>query len=169
MKFYFKNQEEERSFSIKSIKRIEQNFYKFKFTTKVEDGENTKELFLKKIANKLFCSENGRSWEKVSDVGRSREVTIEGIKYVYFRGYRPSTGESTQENALITKMPGKVIRVLVEEGESVNLGQPLLIVEAMKMENEIRSNKEGIVSKIHIKENQTIESGVLMLEIDNKE
>src|SRR5262249_32659773 len=49
-------------------------------------------------------------------------------------------------------MPGKVVRVLVEVGHTVSSRQPLLVVEAMKMENELRASREGTVTEIHARE-----------------
>ncbi|HZV60180.1 MAG TPA: biotin/lipoyl-containing protein, partial [Candidatus Eremiobacteraceae bacterium] len=59
-------------------------------------------------------------------------------------------------------MPGKIVRVLVKEGEQVEVGQGLLVVEAMKMQNEIRSPKNGKVERVHVKEGQTVNSGEIL-------
>jgi biotin carboxyl carrier protein len=56
-------------------------------------------------------------------------------------------------------MPGKVVRVLVREGDSVEAGQGLLVVEAMKMQNEIRSPKNGKVEKLLAKEGLAVNAG----------
>jgi biotin carboxyl carrier protein len=63
-------------------------------------------------------------------------------------------------------MPGKVIRVLVQEGGQVEAGQGLLVVEAMKMQNEIRSPKNGVVERLHAKEGQTVNAGQVLAWID---
>jgi pyruvate carboxylase subunit B len=59
-------------------------------------------------------------------------------------------------------MPGKVVRVLVQAGEKVEAGQGLLVVEAMKMQNEIRSPKGGIVERLHVKEGQPVNAGEVL-------
>jgi biotin carboxyl carrier protein len=56
-------------------------------------------------------------------------------------------------------MPGKVVRLLVKGGEHVEAGQGLLVVEAMKMQNEIRSPKSGIVERVLAKEGQPVNAG----------
>ena len=56
-------------------------------------------------------------------------------------------------------MPGKIIRVLVQEGAEVQKDQPLLVMEAMKMENEIRSPQNGVVGQLKVSEGSTVESG----------
>ncbi|HYZ90335.1 MAG TPA: biotin/lipoyl-containing protein [Myxococcales bacterium] len=56
-------------------------------------------------------------------------------------------------------MPGKVVRVLVKQGDQVQEGQGLVVVEAMKMENELRSPKAGVVKELHAQEGQPVEAG----------
>ena len=56
-------------------------------------------------------------------------------------------------------MPGKVVRVLVEEGEKVAEKQGLVVVEAMKMQNEIPSPKQGVVEKVLVRAGDTVEHG----------
>ena len=56
-------------------------------------------------------------------------------------------------------MPGKIVRVLVSEGQTVEGGQGLVVVEAMKMQNEIKSPKSGQVKNIYIAEGQTVAAG----------
>jgi biotin carboxyl carrier protein len=55
-------------------------------------------------------------------------------------------------------MPGKVVKVLVAPGESVALGQPILLFEAMKMQNELRSPQDGVVAEIAVKAGQAVEA-----------
>jgi biotin carboxyl carrier protein len=59
-------------------------------------------------------------------------------------------------------MSGKVVRVLVAVGEKVGSRQPLLVVEAMKMENELRASREGTVTEIHAREGMLVEAGTLL-------
>jgi pyruvate carboxylase subunit B len=59
-------------------------------------------------------------------------------------------------------MPGKVIRLLVKEGETVQAGQGLIVIEAMKMQNEIRSPKSGKVERLLTKEGQTVNVGEVL-------
>ena len=56
-------------------------------------------------------------------------------------------------------MPGKVVRVLVVAGQTVEAGQGVAVVEAMKMQNEIRAPKAGTVERVFVKENQTVAAG----------
>ena len=63
-------------------------------------------------------------------------------------------------------MPGLVLEVAAEVGQEVKKGDPLLILEAMKMENVIKSVGEGVVKAIHIKKGEALEKGQLMIEME---
>jgi biotin carboxyl carrier protein len=60
-------------------------------------------------------------------------------------------------------MPGKVVRILVSEGQSVESGQGLIVVEAMKMQNEIRSRAAGSIQKILVREGQAVNAAETLL------
>jgi biotin carboxyl carrier protein len=59
----------------------------------------------------------------------------------------------------LAPMPGKIVRVLVSAGDSVRTGQGLLVVEAMKMQNEIRAPKSGTIDRVAVVEGQTVNAG----------
>ena len=63
-------------------------------------------------------------------------------------------------------MPGKVVRVLVSAGDKVESGQGLIVVEAMKMQNEIRSPKSGTVEKVLAAEGQAVNAGDVLMWVD---
>jgi pyruvate carboxylase subunit B len=63
-------------------------------------------------------------------------------------------------------MPGKVIKVLVAEGEAVRKNQTLLIVEAMKMENEIKSGREAVVRKVHVAAGDLVDAARPLVELE---
>ena len=78
-----------------------------------------------------------------------------------------SVPTETQRAATLTaQMTGKVISVLANEGEEVKVGQGLAIIEAMKMQNELKSPKSGIVIRCSIREGETVNTGDLLFEID---
>jgi len=68
--------------------------------------------------------------------------------------------------SVISVMPGKVVRVLVAEGDEVAAGQGLVVVEAMKMENEIGAPRAGRVSSIEVELGRAVEAGTTLLVID---
>jgi biotin carboxyl carrier protein len=59
-------------------------------------------------------------------------------------------------------MPGKIVRVLVRAGEAVRARQPLVVVEAMKMENELRAVRDGIVADVPVAAGQSVDAGTLL-------
>ena len=77
-------------------------------------------------------------------------------------GTRSGAGEGT----VVSPMPGRVLKVLVAEGVEVAVGTALVVVEAMKMENELSAARAGTVRKIHVAPGQTVESGALLVEIE---
>jgi len=77
----------------------------------------------------------------------------------------PGAAEEDNGSGLSAPMPGKVLQVLVEVGQVVEPGQPLMILEAMKMEHRIVAPQEGIVSVIHFKEGDQVQQGIALLEM----
>lgn len=84
----------------------------------------------------------------------------------------PERGEADPARAsggpeqVVAIMPGRVARVLVEAGQQVAREQGLLVVEAMKMENEIVSPREGTVRAVCVSAGQTVERGAVLVELD---
>ena len=95
-----------------------------------------------------------------------RDFTAEVIDPRAWRGRRHSTLEAEGRQQIVAPMPGKIIRVLVRTGETVQAGQGLLVVEAMKMQNEIRSPKSGTVERLLVKEGQPVNAGEILAWID---
>jgi len=78
------------------------------------------------------------------------------------RSLRSRKGTATDEKGpkkLLAPMPGKVVRVLIGEEQAVEAGQSILVVEAMKMQNEIKSPKKGTVQKIVATEGANVNAG----------
>jgi glutaconyl-CoA/methylmalonyl-CoA decarboxylase subunit gamma len=63
---------------------------------------------------------------------------------------------------IVAPMPGKIVRVLVRTGEVVHAHQPLIVIEAMKMENELRAAGSGTVADIQVTDGQSVEAGALL-------
>ncbi|MGH9706384.1 MAG: biotin/lipoyl-containing protein, partial [Candidatus Acidiferrales bacterium] len=70
--------------------------------------------------------------------------------------------EAEGRQNVLASMPGKVVRVLANAGDAVEAGQGLLVVEAMKMQNEIRSPKSGTIERLLVAEGQTVNAGELL-------
>ena len=92
----------------------------------------------------------------------TQEFTAEVIDPRAWSGRRHGSVEAEGRQQIVAPMPGKVVRLLVKEGDRVEAGQGLLVVEAMKMQNEIRSPKSGTVERILAKEGQPVNSGEVL-------
>ena len=76
-------------------------------------------------------------------------------------------GKGAAGKALVTSpMPGKVVKLLVAEGEEVQADQGVIVVEAMKMENELKSAVTGKVKEIFVQEGEVVESGAKLLLVE---
>lgn len=143
----------------------------------VTDGENQYKAQIEYICpNVISILIGGRSFSVY--LAREKEK-----RYVFIDGYQffvrePSEEESfvgeeekAQEDMLKIKapMPGKVIKINVSENQEIRKNQTLAIVEAMKMENEIKSSIEGYVKKIFVSDGDLVDSEKPMIELGTKE
>jgi biotin carboxyl carrier protein len=83
-----------------------------------------------------------------------------------WRSRKQGRPQAEGRQQVLAPMPGKVIRLLVQEGETVEAGQGLVVIEAMKMQNEIRSPKKGRVERLLAKEGQTVNAGEVLAWVD---
>ena len=120
--------------------------------------------------------------------GRSVDVRLDGAKHPDpdVRAFRASLYDGAYEFALqdpmkallaaagggaagggllASPMPGKIVKVLVKAGDTVAEGQTLLVMEAMKMQNELKSAGAGTVAKVHVEEGATVETGAKLVEV----
>ena len=79
---------------------------------------------------------------------------------------RSSAGESQGRQNIAAPMPGKVVRLLVAAGDAVEAGQGLIVVEAMKMQNEMKSPKAGTVVEVKTKDGATVSAGEILIVIE---
>ena len=91
-------------------------------------------------------------------------VTLNGRRR-WGRRDEDGRGAGSGPQRVIAPMPGKVVRVLVKPGDAVAARQPVVVVEAMKMENELRASREGTVAEIHAREGMSVDAGALLLVI----
>lgn len=79
---------------------------------------------------------------------------------------RAESGSTEGKKKVIAPMPGKVVRVLVQEKMEVQAGQGVVVVEAMKMQNELKSPKQGIVQKVVAVEGANVNAGDILLIVE---
>ena len=77
-----------------------------------------------------------------------------------------SLGEESQINEIHAPMPGLILEVNVSEGQEVQEGEFLCVLEAMKMENALMSPRDGIVKSVHVSEGNTVDKGDLLIEFE---
>tara|TARA_B100001750_G_scaffold88144_1_gene69573 strand:+ start:1851 stop:2360 length:510 start_codon:yes stop_codon:yes gene_type:complete len=125
-------------------------------TTEVQEeivihrGEGNENVVLAKVSDVWWVHHNGHT-SRVSVVEAGAQSTFD------------------QSGGLTSPMPGKILTILSSVGESVNAGQTLLILEAMKMENRICSPVDGVVTAIHFEEGSQVNQDAILIEIDESE
>ena len=111
--------------------------------------------------------------------GRTFDVVVTGSR-LQAPGARPQSEVQSPESAapvargfspaapvtVKAPMPGRVVRVLVAVGDRVSARQPLVVMEAMKMENELRSPKDGVVKEVNAQVGIAVDSGAVLVVVD---
>jgi pyruvate carboxylase subunit B len=97
------------------------------------------------------------SWYKAS-VKDEQQLLLDKL------GFKSGAGGG--EGKLDSPMPGKILDIMVKEGDEVSKGQPVAILEAMKMENELKSPIDGVIKKIEAEVGQSVEKKTPILEIE---
>jgi biotin carboxyl carrier protein len=93
-----------------------------------------------------------RHWLSVAD---ARDRAVDGKKEA-----------ATGRVEIRAQMPGKIIKLLASAGATVAAGQGVIVVEAMKMQNEMKSPKSGVVSHVRVKEGSTVAAGETMMVVE---
>jgi biotin carboxyl carrier protein len=110
----------------------------------------------------VHITSNGESLE-VWTPSKQHVVSVTDLRDRSGRGKRAAISGPLEVRA---QMPGKVIKLLVEKGVNVQAGQGLIVVEAMKMQNEMKSPKDGMVSKINVAEGATVSAGQTLIVVE---
>lgn len=82
------------------------------------------------------------------------------------RQNKAGAAQGTGPQRITAPMPGKIVRVLVKPGDEVKARQGLVVVEAMKMENELRAARDGRVRDVAVTEGQPVDAGALLLVVE---
>jgi biotin carboxyl carrier protein len=126
-----------------------------------ETGRDFVSLLMDGRSHEVGLSPKGRGYSIVLE-GDAFEVTFEDA----IRGAaRPDKGRA-RAASVVAPMPGRVLRVLVSSGDDVAEGQALLVMEAMKMENELRAPRSGRIGDLPVREGQTVETGALLAVVE---
>ena len=110
-------------------------------------------------------SEARGEWDFHLD-GERFQVTVLDERTQAIRAMTGASNAPQGPRPVKAPMPGLVVRVEVEPGQDVRAGQGVLIIEAMKMENELRAEAAGRVSKVHARAGQPVEKGTVLIEFE---
>ena len=112
----------------------------------------------------------GRGYEVIAGAGGEIRVNGRALSVEVFDprepGARRSGGADAGRRNIVAPMPGKVVRLLVEPGDMVEAGQSLVVVEAMKMQNEMKSPKAGRVAEVRTRSGETVAAGDVLLIVE---
>jgi biotin carboxyl carrier protein len=114
---------------------------------------------------------DGRSYDVTVGVAEKEyQVSVNGSQFDVclrdprkFRKRTASGSDSAGPMPVVAPMPGKIVRLLVREGETVSEGQGVIVIEAMKMQNELKAPRAGTVEEIRVTENQAVNAGESLL------
>lgn len=138
--------------------------------TAAVDGETPELEILEVRGDRVVLRRDGRRLTaRVARRGAERLVWLDGRVHVLHLAGDEDDGDAATAAGgprHAAEMPGKVVRVNVAEGDAVEAGAPLLILEAMKMETEIAANLSGRVSRVAVAAGDTVAVGDLLVELE---
>ena len=104
-------------------------------------------------------------------VGHTLTLTLDGRRrtLVLEDGRFAARGEEEDSGLFTAPMPGKVTKLLVAPGDRVTKGQPLAVLEAMKMESRFEAPRDGLVTAVHVREGDQVEEGAVLLDLQAAE
>ena len=149
----------EKYFAVINGKKVEIASYRL--------GENRSLLLIDDQAHEVDVRSNGYDNRKVVFMkGMEIPALIEDYNLAQLRKTAGMSSETAVARQLKAAMPGLVIEVKVKPGDKVTKGQPLLLLEAMKMENIIKAQWEATVKAVHVSGGMSVEKGDKLLEFE---
>jgi biotin carboxyl carrier protein len=113
----------------------------------------------------LSKDETGKQLDLVIN-GKRRKVAVESEMDALLKSMGLDKAMAVKNNDVKAPMPGLVLRILVSEGQEVKKGDGLLVLEAMKMENILKSQTDGSIKKIHVAEKTAVDKNQILLELN---
>lgn len=134
----------------------------------VLNGKNHFYMLVSKDGSEMILDNNGRFKAAVGTPNRDGDSMImaNGREAIGSVAGKKVKKAGAHAGGLTSPMPGKIFKVLKEAGSEVKKGEPILILEAMKMEHSIRSDKDGKVKKINYKVGELVQGGVTLAEVE---
>jgi biotin carboxyl carrier protein len=103
----------------------------------------------------------------VTTGGRRLDVRVQDEKALLLDRFGLAEASDAGDLAVRAPMPGLVLNVLVEPGQQVTAGEGLVVLEAMKMENELRAAVDGVVKAVHIARGEAVGKNTLLIELED--
>ena len=129
-------------------------------------GTPIRHLLLDGASNALAMDSGGRGLWTVGFLGEWLDCEVVDERTRHIRSLTGAGQKGSGPATLKAPMPGLVVRVSVEEGSKVEAGAPLVVLEAMKMENELRATAAGVVKGVKVKAGQAVEKGQVLVEFE---
>jgi pyruvate carboxylase subunit B len=142
----------------------EGNTYKVS-TDFIDKGEIDIALNNKKLFAKISGTEDGKSHVMIN--GQEFIMTRNDLLNMDLPVAASSGKQDGGANKLVSPLPGKVFKLNVKEGDTVQKGDIIMIIEAMKMENNILSKKEALIKKLYVGLNQMVEGNAVLVELED--
>jgi biotin carboxyl carrier protein len=128
-------------------------------------GDGHRSLLIDGCQHEVVTRPSGEGGWSVSAGGATSAVEVsDPLSHLARKSRCGPRGGGRQE--VKAYMPGRVVALLVDEGAAVEAGQGVVVLEAMKMENEIRAERAGTVTRLHVAPGQSVEGGDPLFEIE---
>ena len=129
-------------------------------------GSTEAQMSLDGMRHRVYVRRTRAGW-RIHTRGRTFEVTVEDERTRVIRELGGGMASRSNAPEVRAPMPGLIVRVLVDSGQEVEAGDGMLVIEAMKMENELKAEGDGSVGQIHVKPGQTVDKGDLLVSFES--
>ncbi|WP_027431807.1 biotin/lipoyl-containing protein [Lachnospira multipara] len=107
----------------------------------------------------VSVEENGAGVSTASQVSTTKATAPKAVA-------KPASTGAAGTIKITAPMPGKILKINVKAGDSVKKGDVLMVLEAMKMENEIQAPQDGVVASVNVAASESVESGQLLASLN---
>lgn len=142
--------------------RVDEQLYEIDFET--VSGQPVYSLIVDGRSHESYIYQGDDNWQVLLH-GRLYPVTVEDEREKRLRAAAGGGVAETGEFHLRAPMPGLVVTIPVSEGEEVKRGQVILILESMKMQNELKSPRDGTIGRIRVKPGESVEQKQTLLSV----
>ncbi len=129
-------------------------------------GVHTVHLLIDGVSRVVTVEQLGAGGFRATVNGHVIDGNVKDARALLMERYGMSNGAEAIERTIRAPMPGLVVRLLVEPGDAVEAGQGIVVLEAMKMENELKAPAAGTIGAIHAKPGIAVGKNELLVEID---